>query len=87
MDNQTRELIENVIAIGVEYGVDIAGAIVLLVVGWTVAGWIRRVIRRTLDSVPVLDETLKPFIANWSAPIEMHPVYRPLLRRRGAHGR
>ena len=64
MDNQTRELIENVIAIGVEYGVDIAGAIVLLVVGWTVAGWIRRVIRRTLDSVPVLDETLKPLIAN-----------------------
>ena len=64
MDNQTRELIENVTAIGVEYGVDIAGAIVLLVVGWTVAGWIRRVIRRTLDSVPVLDETLKPLIAN-----------------------
>ena len=64
MDNQTRELVENVIAIGVEYGVDIAGAIVLLVVGWTVAGWIRRVIRRTLDSVPVLDETLKPLIAN-----------------------
>ena len=64
MDNQTRELIENVIAIGVEYGVDIAGAIVLLVVGWIVAGWIRRVIRRTLDSVSVLDETLKPFIAN-----------------------
>ena len=64
MDNQTRELIENVIAIGVEYGVDIAGAIVLLVVGWTVAGWIRRVIRRNLDRVPVLDETLKPLIAN-----------------------
>ncbi len=64
MDNQTRELIENVIAIGVEYGIDIVGAIVLLVVGWTVAGWIRRVIRRTLDRVPALDETLKPFIAN-----------------------
>ena len=65
MDNQTRELIENVIAIGVEYGVDIVGAIVLLVVGWAVAGWIRRVIRRTLDRVPALDETLKPFIANF----------------------
>ncbi len=64
MDNQTRELIENVIAIGVEYGVDIVGAIVLLVVGWTVAGWISRIIRRTLDRVPALDETLKPFIAN-----------------------
>ena len=64
MDNQTRELIENVIAIGVEYGVDIAGAIVLLVVGWTVAGWIRRVIRRTLERVPALDDTLRPLIAN-----------------------
>ena len=64
MDKQTQEIIEGVVAITIEYGVDIAGAIVLLVVGWTVAGWIRRVIRRTLDSVPVLDETLKPFIAN-----------------------
>ena len=64
MDKQTREVIENVIAIGVEYGMDIVGAIVLLVVGWTVAGWVRRVIRRTLDRVPALDETLKPFIAN-----------------------
>ena len=64
MDKQTRELIENVIAVGVEYGIDIVGAIVLLVVGWIVAGWIRRVIRRTLDRVPALDETLKPFIAN-----------------------
>ena len=65
MDKQTREVIENVIAIGVEYGMDIVGAIVLLVVGWTVAGWVRRVIRRTLDRVPALDETLKPFIANF----------------------
>ena len=64
MDKQTQEIIEGVVAITIEYGVDIVGAIVLLVVGWTVAGWIRRVIRRTLDSVPVLDETLKPLIAN-----------------------
>jgi len=64
MDNQTRELIENIIAVGVEYGIDIVGAIVLLVAGWTVASWIRRVIRRTLERVPALDDTLKPFIAN-----------------------
>ncbi len=64
MDNQTRELIENIIAVGVEYGIDIVGAIVLLVAGWTVASWIRRVIRRTLERVPALDDTLTPFIAN-----------------------
>ncbi len=64
MDEQTREVIENVIAVGVDYGIDIVGAIVLLVIGWTVASWIRRIIRRALDRVPALDDTLKPFIAN-----------------------
>ncbi len=64
MDKQTQEIIEGVVAITVEYGVDIVGAIVLLIVGWTIAGWIRRVLRRGLDRLPALDDTLKPFIAN-----------------------
>ncbi len=64
MEQQTRELIENVIAIAVEYGMDIVGAIVLLIIGWTVAGWVRRMVRRALERLPALDETLKPFIAN-----------------------
>ncbi len=64
MEQQTREMIENVIAIAVEYGMDIVGAIVLLIIGWTVAGWARRAIRHALERVPRMDETLKPFIAN-----------------------
>ena len=32
--------------------------------GWTVASWIRRVVRRALERVPALDDTLKPLIAN-----------------------
>ncbi len=63
VDNQTREMIESIIAIGIEYGVDIVGAIVLLIVGWTVAGWVRRGVRHALDRVPRMDETLKPFLA------------------------
>ena len=39
MEKQTRVIVEEVVAIIVEYGVDIVGAIVLLIVGWTVAGW------------------------------------------------
>ena len=78
MDNQTRELIENVIAIGVEYGIDIVGAIVLLLVGWTVAGWIRRVIRRTLDRVPAheLNRRLGLICPIWKAPAipEIHQI-------------
>jgi small conductance mechanosensitive channel len=64
MEKQTQEIIESVIDISVEYGVDIVGAIVLLIVGWTIAGWIRRMVRRGLERLPAMDETLKPFIAN-----------------------
>ncbi len=63
MDKQTQEIIEEVVAITVEYGVDIVGAIVLLIVGWTVAGWARRGVRHALERVPRMDETLKPFLA------------------------
>jgi len=63
MDKQTQEIIEGVVAITIEYGVDIVGAIVLLVIGWTVAGWARRGVRHALERVPRVDETLKPFLA------------------------
>ena len=63
MDKQTQEIIEGVVAITIEYGVDIVGAIVLLIIGWTVAGWARRGIRHALERVTRMDETLKPFLA------------------------
>ena len=63
MDKQTQEIIEEVVAIIIEYGVDIVGAIVLLIIGWTIAGWARRGVRHALERVPRMDETLKPFLA------------------------
>ena len=63
MEQQTSEMIQEVFTIAVEYGLDIVGAIVLLIVGWTLAGWVRRMVRRGLEKLPALDETLKPFIA------------------------
>ncbi len=63
VDKASREMIESVITIIVEYGVDIVGAIVLLIIGWTIAGWVRRGVRHALDRVPRMDETLKPFLA------------------------
>ena len=63
LDKSTRDMIESIIAIVVEYGVDIVGAIVLLIIGWMVAGWVRRGVRHALDRIPGMDETLKPFLA------------------------
>ncbi|MBT3306363.1 MAG: mechanosensitive ion channel [Alphaproteobacteria bacterium] len=63
VDKATREMIDAVIAIGVDYGIDIVGAIVLLIFGWMVAGWVRRGVRHALDRIPRMDKTLKPFLA------------------------
>lgn len=64
IDPQTEKMIEHVIQVTVDYGVEILGAVVLLIIGWTVAGWVRRLVRRGLNRLPRVDETLKPFIAN-----------------------
>ncbi len=63
VDKATRDMIESVIAIVVEYGVAIVGALFLLTIGWMVAGWVRRGVRHALDKIPRMDETLKPFLA------------------------
>ena len=63
VDKQTRELIESIIAIGLEFGVSIFGAITLLIVGTMIAGWVRRGTRHGLNRIPRIDETLKPFLA------------------------
>ncbi len=42
---------------------DIAGAVLLLAVGWIAAGWVKRAVRRALDRVERLDPTLAPLIA------------------------
>ena len=63
VDKQTRELIESIFAIGLEFGVSIIGAITLLIVGTMIAGWVRRGTRHGLSRIPRIDETLKPFLA------------------------
>ena len=64
VDKQTREMIESVIAIGVEFGVGIIGAIALLIIGTMIAGWVKRGTHHGLDRIPRIDKTLKPFLAN-----------------------
>ncbi len=46
-----------------EWGLQVVGALVVLLAGWTVAKWVRRVVRRALDRSRV-DETLIPFLAS-----------------------
>ncbi len=48
----------------VGYGLDVLGALAILIVGSIVAGWARRSVLRVLNRVPRVDETLKPVIAS-----------------------
>lgn len=50
--------------LGVKYGLDLLGAIAILIVGWAIAGWARKNVLRALARAPRIDNTLKPFFAN-----------------------
>ena len=39
-------------------------AITILIVGWIVAGWAKRMTLRTLNRIPQMDETLKPLLSS-----------------------
>ena len=58
------DLLNQAVGLAGQFGLDLVGALVLLIAGWIVAGWARRGVRRVLDRVPHLDETLKPVIAS-----------------------
>lgn len=48
----------------VNYGLDVVGAIVILIIGWIIAGWARRVTIRSLSKTDRIDATLRPVFGN-----------------------
>ena len=64
MDEQMIALFEQYGVVTLQYTLDVVGALVLLVLGWVVAGWLRRVVRRALSSLRGADATMTGFISN-----------------------
>lgn len=46
------------------YGFDVFGAIVILLIGWMIAGWASRATRSAVDRITWMDGTIKPLIAS-----------------------
>ncbi|WP_226893561.1 mechanosensitive ion channel family protein [Nisaea sediminum] len=46
------------------YGFDVLGAIVILLLGWIVAGWASRATRNAVERIGWMDGTIKPLIAS-----------------------
>lgn len=61
MTEKGNELIAQVLGVVTTYGLNIIGAIVILIVGWVAAGWISRAVGRALGRVKKVDETLQSF--------------------------
>jgi len=57
------DLFNQVSGLVIQYGLDLLGAVILLIGGWMVAGWAGRSVARLLDRTPHLDATLKPIVA------------------------
>ncbi len=61
---QILRFLNQAIDLAVDYGLDVLGALAILIVGLIVAGWARRGVLRALNRVPRVDETLKSVIAS-----------------------
>lgn len=64
MESEMQAVVDQMIDIITVYGLDVLGALAILIIGWTAAGWIRNMVYRGLGKVPNMDGTLQPFLAN-----------------------
>ncbi|MGY8990672.1 MAG: mechanosensitive ion channel family protein [Rhodospirillales bacterium] len=63
MNEKISELSTKAIDLAVVYGLDLLGAIAILIIGWTVAGWAQRHTRNAVSKTSKVDKTLQPIIA------------------------
>lgn len=64
MELDIQEIVDQLIDTVTVYGLDVIGALVILILGWMIAGWVRSSVNKGLSKIPNMDGTLRPFIAN-----------------------
>jgi small conductance mechanosensitive channel len=64
MEKDVGEAAQKVIELATVYAFDVIGALVILIVGWMIAGWAGRATRKSLEKSAKVDDTLAPFLSN-----------------------
>ncbi len=64
MDASIDGIIAQITALVATYGLDVVGAIVILVIGWWIAGRIESIVKKTLSKTARVDETLRGFLGS-----------------------
>lgn len=64
MDGSSQEMIQHLMKMFTEYGLNILGALIILFIGKIVAGWVRNGVYVGLGKTRQMDETLRVFLSN-----------------------
>ncbi len=64
MDKDFASQIKTLETMAVDYGMDIVGAVAILVIGWIVAGWVRLAVRKALARLPRADATVTSAVSS-----------------------
>lgn len=64
ISQQVQEIIDPLIAVVTSYGLDVVGAIAILVVGWMLAGWAKRTTANALHRIKSIDDMLTGFFSS-----------------------
>ena len=64
MGESARQITDEIVKLATTYGLDVVGALVILIVGKIAAGWAERFVVRMLGRSPRVDQTLASFFGN-----------------------
>ena len=64
MTKETDAAVKSAMELVTTYGLDVIGALVILIIGWMVAGWVGRITRQSIEKTSHVDSTLAPFLSN-----------------------
>jgi small conductance mechanosensitive channel len=63
MNNEVGAAADKVMELVTTYAFDVVGALVILIIGWMLAGWASRTTRKSLERASRVDDTLAPFLS------------------------
>lgn len=64
MDGDMMAMVEQVTPLAIEYGMNLLGAIIILLVGWKAASWLESTTKKSLMNVKNFDKMLAVFLSN-----------------------
>lgn len=64
--SDAQQIADQVVGLITTYGLDVIGAIIILIVGWIVSGWVYRMVDKGLGRIEKFDVTLRGFFASFA---------------------